>query len=233
MLADDIGTFQNWKLLVYGTSNTAVMTVPSTSISLPKSSAYRLTWGPLRSTSDIRAYDIRVREAYAAWRTWKTNTATRASTFYGTPGRTYYFSIRTRHRDGSISAYSTPRPLVIPQNDRAARYGGRWTVRRGTSTYYMGAARVTQRYRSWAKLSFRGRKIALIATLGPRRAPAQVYIDGRRVGTVPTIASRIRYRRLSKSFAVASPRRLHTLMVYHGDRRAGHPLEIDGFYIQQ
>ena len=106
-------------------------------------------------------------------------------------------------------------------------YGGTWTTSSSTSASG-GSTRYATKSGAWAKFSFTGRAVALIAPKGSSRGSAKVYVDGTYVGTTSE------YRSSSQSKIVLFARNWgsngsHTVkFVLTGT--SGHPrFDIDAF----
>lgn len=105
---------------------------------------------------------------------------------------------------------------------------GTWTSASATSAWG-GRVRYATAAGASGALRFNGRAIAWLATMGPGRGAARVYLDGLHVATVDLLSSTTRYRQLV--FARAVSEGSHTLrVVVYGS--SGRPrVDVDGFLV--
>ena len=115
-----------------------------------------------------------------------------------------------RDAAGNTAAASATRTPVIVAETSAKR-SGRWAARSGSS--YLGGRALTSSTRN-AKLTFTftGRSAALVVSRGTASGKVDVYVDGKRVGTVDLRASRTAYRQAVwvRSFTGSAR---HTVMI--------------------
>lgn len=129
-----------------------------------------------------------------------------------------------------VTAYR--RLLRAPSSVQEQSPGVRYRWRRIEAGAAGGDSYVTER-RAGARAVYRftGTSVTWITMLGPNQGVASVYIDNRRVATVDTYSSRLRYRIGRKFTGLAN--RAHTLVV-RIDGRAGRGrgawVALDGFH---
>jgi hypothetical protein len=104
-------------------------------------------------------------------------------------------------------------------------YGGAWTTAVNTSCYG-GKARYTRSATASVRFTFTGIEVAWIATRGPTRGAAKVYVDGRYIATV-NLAGTAFYRRVAFRHVFATGG-THTLTIRPtGSGR----IDVDGFLV--
>ena len=69
--------------------------------------AFTVTWSGDDPSSDIKQYDIQVKEDAGSWTDWLTGTTLTSSDYTGTVDRTYYFRSRACDLAGNVEAYPT------------------------------------------------------------------------------------------------------------------------------
>ena len=115
------------------------------------------------------------------------------------------------------------RPALLQQTHATISYRGAW--RRGSGGHY---SRLTDTFSTTAgasaKLTFTGRSIAWVTTLGPDRGAVKVFVDGRHVATVDTRASGLRFRQVawSRTWATSGTHTLKLVVVGTPGRPRAH-----------
>jgi len=142
--------------------------------------------------------------------------------------------LRGTDRLGNTSAWlAGPRATVLMtgQTGRAMTYRGTWRTLT-TSSALGGTLAYASLAGASATYAFNGSSVGWIATLGPNRGYAKVYVDGVYLKTVSLYSATYRYRRVvwTRNWTTTSP---HTLtIVVLGT--AGHPVvDVDGFTVLQ
>jgi hypothetical protein len=142
--------------------------------------------------------------------------------------------LRGTDKLGNTSAWlAGPKATVLMTNQvgRAVTYRGTWRTLTTSSALggtlaYASAAGASVSY------AFNGSSVGWIATLGPNRGYAKVYVDGVYLKTVSLYSATYRYRRIvwTRNWTTTTP---HTLtIVVLGT--AGHPVvDVDGFTVLQ
>ena len=92
---------------------------------------------------------------------------------------------------------------LAENNSRSVVYGGRWT-RYAYKNASGGSASYATAKGASAKLTFRGRAIAIVAPVGPTRGSARIYVDGVYRGTVSFRLSTNRSRRVVYTTTLSS-----------------------------
>ena len=172
------------------------VTAPKTSLAraifFGSAPAVKLTWSATDALSGADRYELARSVDGGAW-------VTVSKKIHGAPdallaletGHDYRFRVRAVDRAGNVSAWATGSTFRfggVQDTSASIHYGGTWTTQTGTSlwggtTHSSTGAGATATYR------FTGRSIAWIATYGPNRGKAQVYVDGVLKATVDLYAS--------------------------------------------
>jgi hypothetical protein len=129
--------------------------------------------------------------------------ATRSTTF----GHTYSLRLRARDEAGNWSPWVESgvfRPLLSQTTNGTFGFGGRWN-RVVRSWFSGGSTMYATRAGAAIAKAFHGRAVALVASRGPDRGWAQVYVDGAKAGSINLHASTITHRVVVFSARWASP----------------------------
>jgi hypothetical protein len=147
-------------------------------------------------------------------------------------GHTYALRLRARDAAGNWSPWVETAPftpeLWQDTSPTLARAGG-WTRYRlaslsgGTSLYSRNAGASVTR-------TFHGRAVALVASKGPKKGKARIYVDGSLAGTVDLYRSVARYRVLvfTRAWATAGA---HTVRVVVVGTPARPRVDVDTFVV--
>jgi aqualysin 1 len=160
----------------------------------------RLTWPAASDSSGISRYELQIKKDAGAY----TNVAlpnptatevTRALT----PGAVYRFRVRATDGAGNVSAWastSSARLKVAEETGIKVAYAGTWTrgALKGSSGGYVKSSSVAG---ARALFSFNGTNAVLVATSGPARGIADIYIDGAKVGTIDFYSSTMRKKHIA------------------------------------
>jgi flagellin-like hook-associated protein FlgL len=159
-------------------------------------------------------------------------TAARSATIAAYPFHNYRFKVYAIDRAGNFSAsiYSPlVRPTTYQNTSTAIVYRGTWAT--VTSPLYLGgSARYTGGASASASLRFTGRSVGWVATLGPTRGYARVYIDGKLISTVNLHSATGIFRRVAftKTWTVAGT---HTIRIVNL-ATSGHPrADVDAIMV--
>ena len=121
-------------------------------------------------------------------------------------GHAYQYRMRARDVVGNWSPWvagPAVRSGLAENNSRSVVYGGRWT-RYAYKNASGGSASYATAKGASAKLTFRGRAIAIVAPVGPTRGSARIYVDGVYRGTVSFRLSTNRSRRVVYTTTLSS-----------------------------
>jgi hypothetical protein len=113
---------------------------------------------------------------------------------YVAPGRAVRWTLEVADCAGnSRRAVGASTIAAINPQNAATGYTGRWSVVRSTALLG-GSERVTKAAGAKVAMAVTARSVGLVATRGPGRGKAAVYVDGRRVATVDFYAKRAQVR---------------------------------------
>jgi subtilisin len=170
----------------------------------------RVTWA---AVSGAQRYELQVRRDGGAWTQVKLGSAT-ATRVDRTAWPTSIYRYRLRVKKGGTWG----KWLLSPASFATPRYAGEEVRLRGSWTSYANSRTYSERPAyskqsgARARLDFVGRSVSWIATKGPTRGKARVYIDGVLVARVDLYASTRRHRRVVFSRSWAS-QRSHRIVV--------------------
>jgi hypothetical protein len=148
------------------------------------------------------------------------------------PRHTYALQLRARDPAGNWSPWVESEafaPLLSQDTSPSLGRSAGWT--RYTRTWMSGGTALYSKTRgAWVTRTFTGRAIALVASQGPARGKAKLYVDGTLAATVDLRRSSSRHRVVVFSRSWASVGR-HTLkLVVLGT--SGRPrVDVDAFVI--
>ncbi len=174
----------------------------------------QLTWSASDS-SGIAMYQLQRSADGRAYSSLTLPTATTtAITSALSANHNYRFRVRAQDRAGNWSAWAYGPRFVVAQYQEshgATTYSGGWTS--GYSSWAYGRyVRYTTVEGARARFTFTGRNVAWVATRGPDRGEAAVYLDGAYVRKINLYSSAMLYRRVVFAHSWASPG-THTLEV--------------------
>jgi GH25 family lysozyme M1 (1,4-beta-N-acetylmuramidase) len=166
----------------------------------------------------------------STWSTVKLATSLSRSVWQWVPfGSSVVQRSRATDRLANTSAWTAGHrvsALLTQEYASSIRYSGTWAT--STSSYSLGGS---QRYATsagaTATYTFSGSSVGWVATRGPNRGSAKVYIDGVYAGTVNLHASSFAWRRVvfAKNWGTVGQ---HTLRIVAADAR--HPIvDVDAF----
>jgi hypothetical protein len=175
-------------------SGTPVMRATATSGTVP----VRVGWSASDTTSGVASSDVQVSVNGGSYRTVTSGTTATGIGQRIASGNTFKYRMRTRDRAGNLSGWAydrTLKPSAYNERSSIIRYSGSWAYR------YPSAAlgdrvRATTTAGSKASVTFKGRSYAWIATKGPTRGKAAIYVGGTKVATVDLYAPKTTYRQV-------------------------------------
>jgi subtilisin len=149
----------------------------------------------------------------------------------GSLGGSLVERVRATDRVGNTGAWATAPAIELAGFSEASSLVTRssgWTST-ANSSMWGGRGRYATGAGQWMSFRFSGRAVAWVATKGPGRGAARVYLDGVHVATIDLYASSNRYRQVV--FARDVTEGLHTLkvVVYGTSRRPR--VDVDGFLV--
>ncbi|MGH2819642.1 MAG: hypothetical protein ACRDJ5_03200 [Actinomycetota bacterium] len=156
-----------------------------------RNTSFPISWGGgSDALSGLANYDVRYRSAAATSAVFgpfvvhHSGTTATSSTFTGTPGRTYCFSVRARDNAGNVSPYGPQKCTTIPLDDAALARTGTWTSGTGAG-YFLNTFSRSQV--NGSKLSMTGlqaKRLALLVSKAPGAGTIRVFFNGAPLGTV-------------------------------------------------
>ena len=190
-----------------------------------------MSWTGSDAGSGLARFEIEASRNGAAW------TAVRLATPMATSvdlslvaTGSYRYRVRGVDRAGNPGVWVNGplvRPALVPDTSAAVR--GTW--RRAYATSYLGGStRYTTSRGATATYSFTGSSIAWLASRGPTRGTATVYLDGRRIVTVSLRSSTTQHRRMvfTAAWLTAGP---HTLRIVAAGTSGHARVDVDGFIV--
>jgi hypothetical protein len=145
---------------------------------------------------------------------------------------TYRFRVRARDRAGNIGpwVYGATRSIgAISDGSTSIAHRWMWGFDYG-SNYWGGAGSWAKHKDATATVAFTGRSIGLVSSVGPGRGKARIYIDGRLVATVDTLAPTETWRQVVWLKSWTSSHR-HTITVKVLGTTGRPRFWVDGFIL--
>ena len=146
-------------------------------------------WSATGGGATLTGHELRLSSSGGS--TWDTFTTPNGATPYMSlrlpAGRTYLVEVRARNSEGQWSAWSSAHSFKVglAQAETASSFEtvGTWKSASlaGASG---GAVSLSSSSGAIIRYSFTGRAVALVATTGPDRGRADVYVDGWRIATI-------------------------------------------------
>lgn len=211
-------------------------TVSAPGLSLATAAALSGTATPVRLT--LRGADDRGVASYAVARstdggiTWTTvATPVAATVVVAAPtAGTVRFRVQAVDAAGNRSAWSAAVAVTARLAQQAALgtvYGGSWTSATGTA-YSGGSERYARTAGASVAYTFTARQVGIVATTGPGRGRAKVYVNGVYVTTIDLYAAATRYRQVvwTRTWSTLGKRTVKLVVV----GTAGRPrVDVDAF----
>jgi hypothetical protein len=148
------------------------------------------------------------------------------------PGHTYRARARAIDKAGNVGAWaygSSFRLTAYQESSARISWSGSWHTASGTS-YWGGHERYATAAGAKASLTFAGRNVAWVGSVGPTRGWARVYINGVYVKSISLYAASAASRRVlfTKSWSSSATRTI-TIRV---SGTTGHPrVDLDAFVV--
>lgn len=145
-----------------------------------------VTWTGTDAGSGVARYQLAVSVDGGAYRRFASDLRVPTAGRTLAPGRRYRFRVRAIDRAGNASPWVDSRPTAVSAlRDRspALRYEGAWRTVSG-GTLAGGTERVSLQSGARASVAIRARGVAWVATVGPGRGRARVFVDGVLAATV-------------------------------------------------
>jgi len=187
------------------------------------------TWGG-SDPSGIASFGVQRSVNGSAWTTVAVPTATAHGAWQSLPvGSNVVPRVRATDRLANISAWRSgtgASVLLTQESASSVRYAGAWT--RSTNANALGASdRYSLAAGASATYTFTGSSVGWVATRGPNRGSAKVYVDGVYAASVNLHATSFQWRRVvfARNWSIAGA---HTLRIVAADSR--HPIvDVDAF----
>ena len=144
--------------------------------------------------------------------------------------RTYQIRIRAFDKVGNVSPWATgPTFRVSRYSDHNTRiaYSGSWTTTTSTA-YWNGATKWSSQADARATITFTGKSIAWVATKGPDRGKAEVWVDGVKHATVDLYRSSLREQQVAWA-KIWTANGTHTIQVRVLGTLERPLVDVDGF----
>jgi hypothetical protein len=152
-----------------------------------------LSWSGTDATTRIVRYDLMLNKSGPA-----SSVPTAQATRVLTPGRTYWPRVRGWDPAGNGSGWFAGADFTLTARQETAptiAYSRGWR-RQFVSSAFGGAVKYTSTRSAYARLTFTGSQVGLVATKGPGRGRTAVYIDARYVRTIDLYAPTLQRRRM-------------------------------------
>jgi subtilisin len=150
-----------------------------------------------QSVRGAQRYELQVSRDGSAWSSVSLPSKTAlAVNVNAWPGSTYRYRLRVRKNDSWGTWLIGPPTVVTPHYaGESVGLSGSWTTYFNTKTYAEMPAYSTQAG-ARASLSFSGTGVSWVATLGPKRGKARVFIDGVLAAKIDLYAASNQFRRV-------------------------------------
>ncbi len=212
---------------------TGLITAPQT---LGTTLNVNLSWPAATDPSGIASYELHIKKGTGAWTNVPLPTPTTTKVERAlTTGAAYRFRVRATDGAGNVSlwaATSSAKLRVVQETSTQVTYVGTWrrTAVTGSSGGYVKYASAAG---AQAMFTFNGTNAVVVATTGPARGIADVYIDGAKVGTIDFYSPTVRKKHIAWALGSRLLPGSHTLEVrVTGQRNSastGARIELDAF----
>jgi hypothetical protein len=174
-----------------------------------------ISWSASDALSGIARYELSRRIGTGSWTSLSATLTSPAMTVTVTPGSTVYqFRMRGWDKAGNVSAWVYGASFTVPRYQNTSSsivYGGYWATS-SSSSYSGGSERYTGTGGRSATFTFTGRAFGWVASVGPSRGKARVYIDGTWITDVNLYSSSTTYRKVVYTY-YWSTSGLHTFRI--------------------
>jgi N-acetylneuraminic acid mutarotase len=189
------------------------------------------TWVGTDSGDTIASYQAQMQTNGGAWTdvTLAHPTSTDL-TVNLTPGSTYNFQIRGTDSHGNVGAWTQGVAFVLNgYQQTAATYTGTWT-NQALAGSWGGNVKFSKASGASASITFTGRNLAFVSTLGPGYGAADVFVDGIFWKTVDLHAASTTKALIEFRWSTGLlTNQTHTIRIVN-KATTGHPrIDIDGF----
>jgi len=159
---------------------------------------FRVTWTGVDATSGIARYELAQATNGGSWVSISSSLTSASAARSLAAGSSYRFRVRPVDRAGNIGSWAYGSTFTVgatQQTSSRISWSGTWKT--GTSTsYWGGTSRYSTQAGAKATFKFTGRSFAWVASVGPTRGSARIYVNGTLVKTVSLYASTTASRRI-------------------------------------
>jgi hypothetical protein len=158
----------------------------------------KMSWPATDTTSGVIKYQPQRSTDGGSYADEPLSNATATKTVSLSPGVGYRFRARAMDRAANWSEWGYGPQFVVDTHQEtsgAITYGGLWT-QQDIGSAYGGGTKHAQTSGAKATFTFTGRNVAWVATKGPNRGRAEVWVDGVKVKTVDLYAATTQARKV-------------------------------------
>ena len=158
----------------------------------------KLTWTGTDAGAGIASYDVQRAYDGGAYGTIASATTATTLNWTMTPGHSYKFRVRARDKAGNVGSWTTAytwNASLTQNTSSSVAYTGAWATSSATE-HSGGSVKSASAAGASATLTFNGRAVAWVTTLGEDSGEVQVWVDGALVTTVDTHADSTTYRQV-------------------------------------
>jgi endonuclease/exonuclease/phosphatase family metal-dependent hydrolase len=198
-----------------------------------------LSWSATDSDGDVTRYELQRSTdggAYAnvALASPTTTTITQSLS----PNHTYRFRVRAQDINGNWSTWRYGQTFKVDarqENGTGVSYPSGWWTQQSLASAYGGTIKYATAGGATAKLTFSGSNVAWVATKGPNRGRAEVWLDGAKVATVDLYSASVQERRVVFASNGLDPMKTHVLEVRvlgtKNTSSSGTRVDLDAFVV--
>lgn len=146
----------------------------------------RIPWSGSDVGSGIVRYELDRQTDASAWSSVSATLTSPVATPALATEHTYRFRVRAVDQAGNVGAWSygdTFRVSRFSEGNSRILYSGTWSTSKA-SVFWGGVAKASSKAGSRASITFTGRSVAWVSSMGPTRGKADVYVNGVKVATV-------------------------------------------------
>lgn len=159
----------------------------------------RIPWSGTDVGSGIARYELHQQTNGGAWTTVSTTLTSPSTTRALATEATHRFRVRAVDFAGNVGAWAYGDALRVSRLSEAngrISYSGTWSTST-SSVFWGGQAKASSRAGSRASLTFTGRSVAWVASMGPTRGKADVYVNGSKVATVDLYSATSKHQQVA------------------------------------
>jgi hypothetical protein len=231
-LADRTPATRTWIIDTTSPTTTAPTKSISGSTITSGKSAVRFTWSGSDSGSGIDHYQLALNTDGGSYATLSSSLTSPSYTRALAAGHTYRARVRAIDKAANVGAWtygSSFRLTAYQESSARISWSGSWHTASSTS-YWGGRQRYATAAGAKASLTFTGRNIAWVGSVGPTRGWARIYINGVYVKSISLYATSAASRRVlfTKSWSTSATRTI-TIRV---SGTTGHPrVDVGAFVV--